>query len=97
LARSKRGCTPATNSIASLTRIQRGSTATSAMKQTSFMSSSRSVRGSRPSTLSSPSNGISPSIAFRAVVLPAPLGPIRPMILPGSICRLVSSSASLFL
>src|SRR3546814_16997735 len=41
----------ATKSMASLTRIQRGGTATSAMKQTSFISSSRSVRGSRPSTL----------------------------------------------
>ena len=35
-ARAKRGCTPETKSIASLTRIQRGSTATSAMKQTSL-------------------------------------------------------------
>jgi hypothetical protein len=96
-ARSKRGWTPATNSIASATRIQRGSTATSAMKQTSFISSSRCVRGSLPSTSSSPSNGIRPRIALSAVVLPAPLGPIRPTMRPGSIRNCALSSASLFL
>jgi hypothetical protein len=96
-ARSKRGCTPSTKSIASRTRIQRGRTATSAMKQTSFISSSRSLRGSRPRIFSSPSNGISPSIAFSAVVLPAPLGPMRPTMRPAWISNEVPSSASLFL
>ena len=65
------------------TRIQRGSTATSAMKQTCSISSSRCVRGSRPSTFSSPSKSVRPRIAFSAVVLPAPLGPIRPTMRPG--------------
>ena len=49
--RSKRGCTPATKSTACDTLSQRGSTATSAMKQTSFISWSRSVRGSLPEHL----------------------------------------------
>ena len=97
LARSKRGCTPATNSIASLTLIQRGSTATSAMKQTSRIRSSRWVRGSRPRTDNWPSNGMRPSMALSAVVLPAPFGPIRPTMRPPGISNAVLSSATLFL
>ena len=74
-------------SMSCQTRIQRGSTATSAMKQTSSISAARSRDGSFPSTESSPSNVASPRIAFRAEVLPAPLGPIRPTIRPGGMSR----------
>jgi len=93
-SREKRGCTPATKSTASLTRIQRGSTATSAMKHTCFISSLRWRRGSSPSTESRPSNSVRPRIALSAVVLPAPLGPIRPTMRPGSIVRSTASSAT---
>ncbi|KAG1250980.1 hypothetical protein G6F65_018527 [Rhizopus arrhizus] len=96
-ARSKRGWTPATKSIASRTFSQRGSTATSAMKQMSFISSSRCSRGSRPSTLSSPSTEVRPRMAFNAVVLPAPLGPIRPMMRPLGMLKLASSRATVVL
>src|SRR6266567_2616287 len=91
--RSNRGCTPATYSIICETRIQRGSTATSAIKQTSRMSWSRSLHGSRPRTFSVPSYGVSPTIAFRAVVLPAPLGPIIPRMRPSSTRKSMPSRA----
>src|SRR6185437_611805 len=94
-ARSKRGCTLATNSMAWLTRSHRGSTATSAMKHTSRISSSRCARGSRPMTWSCPSKEVRPSSAFNAVVLPAPLGPMRPTIRPGATVKLTPSSARL--
>src|SRR5439155_9762267 len=92
-ARSNRGCTPATYSSNCETRIHRGSTATSAMKLTSLMSSSRCRQGSRPKTLSVPSYGVRPTIALRAVVLPAPFGPIRPRMRPSSTRRSTPSSA----
>src|SRR5206468_5666623 len=92
-ARSNRGCTPATYSSNCETRIHRGSTATSAMKLTSLMSSSRCRQGSRPKTLSVPSYGVRPTIAFRAVVLPAPFGPIRPRMRPSSTRKSTPSSA----
>src|SRR6266849_1148747 len=92
-ARSNRGCTPATYSSACETLIQRGSTATSAMKQTSRMSWSRSVQGSRPSTFSSPLYGVRPRIALSAVVLPAPLGPMSPRMRPSSTRKSTPSSA----
>src|SRR5581483_3805555 len=95
-ARSKRGWTPATYSRACETRIQRGSTATSAMNETSRIRWSRSAQGSRPSTLSSPSYGVRPRIAFRAVVLPAPLGPTSPRIRPSSTRKSMPSSAMVF-
>src|ERR1051326_641395 len=94
LARSKRGWTPATKSRAWLTRIQRGSTATSERKQTSRIRCSRSLHGSRPSTRSSPSKAVSPRIALSAVVLPAPLGPMSPRIRPSSTRRSTPSSAT---
>ena len=89
------GCTPATKSIASHTRSQRGRIATSAMKHTSCISASRWVRGSSPSTFSSPSNGISPSTAFSVVVLPEPFGPIRPTMRPAGMSKLTLSTATL--
>src|SRR6266849_4729322 len=92
-ARSNRGCTPATYSSACETLTHRGSTATSAMKQTSRMSWSRSVQGSRPSTFSSPLYGVRPRIALRAVVLPAPLGPMSPRMRPSSMRKSMPSSA----
>src|ERR1051325_8773787 len=64
------------------------------MKQTSRISCSRSLHGSRPSTRSSPSKGVSPRIALSAVVLPAPLGPISPRIRPSSTRRSTPSSAA---
>src|SRR6202521_2021840 len=54
------------------------------MKQTSRMSISRSLQGSRPSTRRSPWYGVSPRIALSAVVLPAPLGPMSPRMRPSS-------------
>src|SRR5256886_15449901 len=63
------------------------------MKQTSHMSWSRCFQGSRPSTFSSPSYGVRPSIAFSAVVLPAPWGPIIPRMRPSSTRKLTPSSA----
>jgi hypothetical protein len=54
-SRRKRGCTPATKSIACCTFSQRGSTATSAMKLTCRISSARCACGSRPSTRRLPS------------------------------------------
>src|SRR6266849_1225727 len=93
-ARSNRGCTPATYSSACETLTHRGSTATSAMKQTSRMSWSRSVQGSRPSTFSSPLYGVSPRIALSAVVLPAPLGPISPRMRPSSTRKFMPSTAT---
>src|SRR5215471_4031335 len=93
-ARWKRGCTPATKSRACETRIQRGSTATSAMKEASRMSRSRSRHGSRPSTRSSPPYGVRPRMALSAVVLPAPLGPMSPRMRPSSRRRSMLSSAT---
>ena len=55
------------------------------------MSRSRSVQGSRPRTVSSPSYGTRPRIAFKAVVLPAPLGPMSPRMRPSSTRRLAPS------
>src|SRR6266480_3946929 len=92
-ARSNRGCTPATYSSICETRIQRGSTATSAMKETSRMSCSREFQGSRPSTFSSPSYEVRPRIALSAVVLPAPLGPMIPRMRPSSTRKSTLSSA----
>src|SRR6202521_5984666 len=63
------------------------------MKQTSRMSISRSLQGSRPSTRRSPWYGVSPRIALSAVVLPAPLGPMSPRMRPSSIRKLTPSSA----
>ena len=56
---------------------------------------SRSVRGSLPSTFSSPSNGTRPSAAFSVVVLPEPLGPIRPTMRPAGMSKLMLSTAGL--
>src|SRR5205823_12041124 len=53
-----------------------------------------SIQGSRPSTLSSPWCDVSPRIAFSAVVLPAPFGPISPRMRPSSTRRLTPSSAT---
>src|SRR5262245_37327861 len=92
-SRRNRGCVAATKSISCLTRIQRGSTATSAMKQTSCMSRWRWRYGSRPSTESSPSKRVRPSRALSAVVLPAPFGPISPTMRPVSTLKLTPSSA----
>src|SRR6266516_3295391 len=94
LARSNRGCTPATNSSACETFIHRGNTATSAMKHTARMSRSRSAQGLRPSTFSSPSYEVRPRIALRAVVFPAPLGPIIPRMRPSSTRKSTPSSAT---
>src|SRR6266480_1737077 len=74
-------------------RIQRGNTATSAMNETSRMSLSRFVHGSRPSTLNSPAYEVSPRIALSAVVLPAPFGPISPRMRPSSTRKSMPSSA----
>src|SRR6266487_2766316 len=63
------------------------------MNETSRMSSSRALHGSRPSTDSCPSYEVSPRIALSAVVLPAPLGPIRPRMRPPSTRRSTLSSA----
>src|SRR5882762_11117560 len=65
------------------------------MKETSRMSSSRFVHGSRPSTFNSPSYEVSPRIALSAVVLPAPLGPIIPRMRPSSTCKSMPSSATI--
>src|SRR5579871_4052988 len=91
--RSKRGCTPAAKSRAWDTRSHFGSTATSAMKHTSCISSSRSDSGSRPSTRSSPSKRVRPRIALKRVVLPAPLGPMSPTMRPGSMLKFTASTA----
>src|SRR4029077_18315606 len=64
------------------------------MKETSRMSSSRFVHGSRPSTFNSPSYDVSPRIALSAVVLPAPFGPIIPRMRPSSICKSMPSNAT---
>src|SRR6266446_3532821 len=93
-ARSNRGCTPATYSSNCVTRIQRGRTATSAMKETSRVSSSRAFQGSRPSTVNFPSYEVSPRIALSAVVLPAPFGPISPRMRPSSTRRSTLSKAT---
>src|SRR5438093_4700814 len=77
-----------------VTRIQRGSTATAAMKETSRISWLRSFQGSRPSTFSSPWYGVRPRIALSAVVLPAPLGPMSPRMRPSSTRRLMPSNAT---
>src|SRR2546427_6311012 len=63
------------------------------MKQTSRISRSRSVQGSRPRTRSSPWWGMRPRIALSAVDLPAPLGPMSPRMRPSSTRRLTPSSA----
>src|SRR5512143_256995 len=64
------------------------------MKQTSRMSRSRVVQGSRPRTVSSPSYGVSPRIALSAVVLPAPFGPMSPRMWPSSSRRFTPSRAT---
>src|SRR5918996_636797 len=64
------------------------------MKETSRMSSSRFVHGSRPSTFNSPSYDVRPRIALSAVVLPAPFGPIIPRMRPSSTCKSMSSRAT---
>src|SRR5262245_18847255 len=64
------------------------------MKQTSRMSRSRSVQGSRPSTRSAPSKGVRPRMALSAVVLPAPLGPMSPRMRPSSTRRSMPSRAT---
>src|ERR1700682_418248 len=63
------------------------------MKETSRMSCSRALHGSRPSTLSSPWYGVRPRSALSAVVLPAPLGPMSPRMRPSSTRKLTPSSA----
>src|SRR5918993_43187 len=92
-SRRKRGCVAETNSISCATRIHRGNTATSAMKQTSCISWWRWRKGSRPSTDSSPSKRVRPSRALSAVVLPAPFGPIRPTMRPDWTRKLTSCRA----
>src|SRR5258708_38441296 len=64
------------------------------MKQTSRISWSRSSHGSRPSTRSSPWNGVRPRMALSAVVLPAPLGPMTPRMRPSSTRRSMPSTAT---
>src|SRR6476646_6454506 len=64
------------------------------MNETSRMSSSRFVHGSRPRTFNSPSYEVSPRIALSAVVLPAPFGPIIPRMRPSSICKSMPSNAT---
>src|SRR5882724_4120111 len=64
------------------------------MNDTSRISNSRSVHGLRPSTLSSPSYGVSPRIALSAVVLPAPLGPMSPRMRPASTRKSMPSTAT---
>src|SRR5437667_2279532 len=63
------------------------------MKETSRMSSSRAAQGSRPRTFNSPSYEVSPRIALRAVLLPAPFGPISPRMRPSSTRKSTPSSA----
>src|SRR5262249_1747807 len=62
--------------------------------QTSRISRSRSFHGSRPRTRSSPRYGIRPRIAFSAVVLPAPFGPIIPRMRPSSTRKSMPASAT---
>src|SRR5215475_5426702 len=64
------------------------------MKETSRINSSLLVHGSRPSTFNSPSYDVSPRIALRAVVFPAPFGPIRPRMRPSSTRKSTPSSAT---
>src|SRR5437667_1096344 len=64
------------------------------MKETSRMSSSRAAQGSRPRTFNSPSYEVSPRIAFSAVVLPAPLGPMSPRMRPSSTRKSTPSTAT---
>src|SRR5689334_11525762 len=64
------------------------------MNETSRISSFRAVHGSFPRTVNSPSYEVSPRIALSAVVLPAPLGPIRPRMRPSSTRRSIPSSAT---
>src|ERR1700736_6104024 len=63
------------------------------MKETSRMSSSRALHGSRPSTVNFPSYEVRPRIALSAVVLPAPFGPISPRMRPSSTRRSTLSNA----
>src|SRR5450755_1286208 len=63
------------------------------MKETSRMSSSRALHGSRPSTVNFPSYEVRPRIALSAVVLPAPFGPMSPRIRPSSTRKSMPSSA----
>src|SRR6266571_8670427 len=63
------------------------------MKETSRMSSTRAFQGSRPRTVNCPSYEVRPRIAFSAVVLPAPFGPISPRMRPSSTRRSTLSSA----
>src|SRR5437016_867936 len=64
------------------------------MKETSRMSCSRALQGSRPSTINFPSYEVRPRIALSAVVLPAPLGPMSPRMRPSSTRRSMPSSAT---
>src|SRR5947208_4494242 len=64
------------------------------MNETSRISSSREFHGSRPRTFNSPSYDVRPRMALRAVVLPAPLGPMTPRIRPSSTRRSMPSSAT---
>src|SRR5439155_26420355 len=64
------------------------------MKETSRISSSRTVHGSRPRTFNSPSYEVSPRIALSAVVLPAPFGPIKPRMRPSSTRKSIPSSST---
>src|SRR6266498_2685185 len=64
------------------------------MNETSRISSSRLVHGSRPSTFSSPWYEVRPRIALSAVVLPAPFGPIIPRMRPSSTRKSMPSSAT---
>jgi hypothetical protein len=93
LSRLNPGCDAATYSMSCPTFIQRGSTATSAIKQARFMTSWRRLNGSTPSTSSRPSKEVNPSMALSAVVLPAPLRPISPTIRPGSTDKSIPSRA----
>src|SRR5437764_4963677 len=67
------------------------------MNETSRISSSREFHGSRPRTFNSPSYEVRPRMALSAVVLPAPLGPMRPRIRPSSTRKSIPSSATVVL
>src|SRR6202171_3778674 len=64
------------------------------MNETSRISSSRALHGSRPSTDNFPSYDVRQRIASSAVVLPAPLGPMSPRMRPSSTRRSTLSNAT---
>src|ERR1700682_3121097 len=64
------------------------------MNETSRISSSRALHGSRPSTDNFPSYDVRPRIALSAVALPATLGPMSPRMRPSSTRRSTLSNAT---